>query len=392
VLVLDTPGGSWKVDLALGPRHLRVTVLKSVTFATDADGRPLQAPVNLLVAASDIQSGERETHIWTRDDARNTWTRATLEGAPKYRRSTRALIVHRDCETGVDRLFIAAGALGIYSGVFDAAAPGKVRWDTKAELGPVSIRPMALAEANGRLYTSAGTSVYRRRDGPSPVWEEVYSDDTREHWELGGIRGLTPVPSPDGAGESVLFSHTDRIIRIDPNEGHRATVELQIRPLLEKAWGTRVPGSIIAAYSRMLPLTDPATGRTVHVMGVEARIERGGRDKTYRRNTFYGWYAGGTYLVREKAGVYRLKEVNGRWAPGKPKLVATRTFAVSPFAEDGARYVYAGGFDCNFFPALDTAWVFRAALETVLASDPCRGVDAARWKGGRRAFAEEKAG
>jgi len=370
VLVLDSRDGTWKVDLALGPRHLRVTALKSVTFTTDGDGKALGAPVNLLLAASDIQGGHRESHIWTRDDDSNTWVKTTLHGDPKYRRSTRALIVHRDRRTGVDRIFVAAGALGIYSGVFDAGQPGRIRWDRRAELGPVAIRPMSFAEANGSLYASAGVSVYRRKDGPSPTWEKVYSDNTREHWELGGIRGLTAVPSPSGSGESILFSHTDRILRIDPNDDHKATVELRIRQLLQKSWGTAVRGGIIAAYSDMMPLRDPATGRTVHIMGVQGRIERGARNKKYRVDTFFGWYAGGSYLIRESDRSYRLKEVNGRWAPGKPKLVAPRTFVVSPFSDDAGRQIYFGGFDANFFPALDTAWVFRASIKTVLHAAP----------------------
>jgi hypothetical protein len=348
-----------------------VTALESVTFATDGNGRALAAPVTLLLAGADSYVRPPESNIFTRHDADGTWTRTTLRGDPRARRSTRALAVHRDRETGVDRVFAAAGALGIYSGVYDARRPGRIRWDDEPELGPVTVRPMAFVEANGRLYASAGVSVYRRTDGPSPAWQKVYSDDTPEHWELGGIRGLTAVASADGSGESILFSHTDRILRIDPAAGHRATVECRIRPLLEKAWGTPVPGSIIAAYSRMLPLADPATGRTVHVMGVEARIERGGKQKkTYRPDTFFGWYAGGTYLVREGPGAYRVAEVNGRWAAGKPKLVAPRAFAVSPFPVAAGRQVYAGGFDCNFFPARDTAWIFRASVETVLGGGP----------------------
>jgi hypothetical protein len=370
VLVLDSRKGTWKVDLALGPPHLRVTALESVTFTTDAGGKALAAPVNLLLAASDIQRGQRKSNIWTRDDAGNTWVKTTLYGDPRYRRSTRALIVHRDQRTGVDRIFVAAGALGIYSGVFDASQPGKIRWGRRAELGPVAIRPMSFVEANGSLYASAGVSVYRRKDGPSPLWEKVYSDSTREHWELGGIRGLTAAPSPRGSGESILFSHTDRIIRIDPDHDHNATVELQIRQLLRKSWGTAVRGSIIAAYSDMMPLKDPATGRTVHIMGVQGRIERGRRDRKYRGDTFFGWYAGGSYLIRESDRSYRLKEVNGRWAPGKPKLVAPRTFVISPFPEDAGGQVYFAGFDANFFPSLDTAWVFRASIGTVLRDDP----------------------
>lgn len=370
VLVLDSRDGTWKVDLALGPPHLRVTALESVTFTTGADGKALVAPVNLLLAASDIQGGHRKSNIWTRDDDSNTWVKTTLHGDPKHRRSTRAMIVHRDRRTGVDRIFVAAGAMGIYSGVFDASQPGRIRWDKTAELGPVAIRPMSFAEANGSLYASAGVSVYRRKDGPSPAWVKVYSDNTREHWELGGIRGLTAVPSPNASGESILFSHTDRIIRIDPADEHKATVELQIRRLLQKSWGTAVTGSIIAAYSDMMPLRDPATGRTVHIMGVQGRIERGTRDKKYRPDTFYGWYAGGSYLIRESDRSYRLKEVNGRWAPGKPKLVAPRAFVVSPFPDDAGGRVYFAGFDANFFPALDTAWVFRASIETVLRDEP----------------------
>ena len=53
-----------------------------------------------------------------------------------------------------------------------------------------------------------------------------------------------------------------------------------------------------------------------------------------------------------------------------PSLVATRAFAVSPFAEHGGKYIYFGGFDANFFPASDTAWIFGAPVETVLASGP----------------------
>lgn len=368
VLVLDSPAGQWKVDLAMGPGHLRATALKSVTFRSDATGGPLDPPVNLLLAASDIQAGPKESHIWTRDDDRGTWARTTLPAGQTLRRSTRAFAVHRDRVTHVDRVFVAAGAPGIFSGVYDPALPGKVRWDEQPELGPLTIRPMSFAEADGCLYASAGTSVYRRRDGASPSWQKVYSDDdTPEHWELGGIRGLTATASPGGTGESLLLSHTDRIIRIDCAQDHRATVELRIAPLLEKAWAARVVGGVIAAYNDMLPLRDPATGRTVHIFGVQGRTRRVRRGQS-DADTQGGWRPAGTYLIREAGGVYRLGEVAGPWRPGKPMLVAPRALAVSPFAADAGKVVYVGGFDCNFFPARDSAWIFRAPVETVLAN------------------------
>ena len=159
VIVLDSPDGDWRVDLAMGPGHLRVTALKSVTFATDAAGKPLNKPVNLLLAASDIQAGKRESNIWTRDDDNHTWTKTTLLAGHELRRSTRAFAVHRDQQTGIDRVFVAAGEAGIYGGVYNDTLPGKIGWDSKAELGPVTIRPMAFVEANGDLYASAGVSV-----------------------------------------------------------------------------------------------------------------------------------------------------------------------------------------------------------------------------------------
>lgn len=378
VLRLDSRDGRWRVDQSLGRGYVRVTALRSVTFATDAAGRPLDKPVHLLLAASDRRlaaspdrpSGpEWESNVWTRNDETAAWAKTTLPFGRKLRRSTRALVVHRDRRTGVDRIMIAVGAPGIFSGVFDAGLPGMIRWDKRAELGPVTIRPMSFTEADGTLYASAGVSVYRRIDGKTPSWEKIYSDGTREHWELGGIRGLTAVPSPTGSGQSILFSHTDRIIRVDPGEDYRATIELNIRPLLAESWDVDVPGAIIAAYSDMIPLVDPATGRTVHLIGVEGRIQRGAADSLYTENTYGGWYAGGSYLIREADATYRVREVNGRWSPGKPKLVAPRCCAVSPFSTDGGQFVYLGGFDCNFFPALDTAWIFRAPLETVLGGE-----------------------
>ena len=37
---------------------------------------------------------------------------------------------------------------------------------------------------------------------------------------------------------------------------------------------------------------------------------------------------------------------------------------------DAGGQIYFAGFDANFFPALDTAWIFRASIETALRADP----------------------
>ncbi len=371
LLVQESPEAAWKVDLALGARHLRVTALQSLTFTTDGNGNSLASPVNLLLAASDHN---QESNIWTRDDGNDTWVKTTLQVGGKYKRSTRAFIIHRDQETGIDRVFVAAGEMGIYSGVYDADQSGKIRWDEKPELGPVVIRPMSFTEANDAVYASVGTSVYRRVDGLNPGWEEAYSDDTRENWGLGGIRGLTAVASDDETGESILFSHTDRIIRVDPLEDYRSTVELSIRPMMHEYLGRAVNGNIILAFSAMLPVTDPGTGHTVHLMGAQAQYERDpdqgnhGKGKVYEPNTSFGFYPGGLYLIRKSAERYRMQDINGRWEHGKPILKGPRVFAFSPFDEDAGEAIYCGGYDASNYPARDTAWIFCASVESVLSS------------------------
>ena len=75
--------------------------------------------------------------LFTRDDATGarekskTFARPTLKRADEN--SVRAMLVHRDKVTGIDRLFVSAGVLGVFSGVHDPAAPGKTRWDAKPE-------------------------------------------------------------------------------------------------------------------------------------------------------------------------------------------------------------------------------------------------------------------
>jgi choline-sulfatase len=362
VLSLDGPKAVWKVDLELGAKQTRVTALSSLTFTSDGTGKAISPPVTLLLAGSD---GVQQSNIWTRNDAKDTWVKTTFQQGGQYKRSTRAFAMHRDRKTKIQRIFVAAGELGIYSGVYDATQPGKIRWDKKTEFQQVLVRPMAFAEANGRLYASSGTAIFVRVDGASPRWEKVFFEGTRQQWAMGGIRGLTPITSPDGNGKSILFSHLGRIVRLDPLKDHKATVELKIPAIVEKHLGRSVKGHILAAYSSMLPVTDPATGRTVHLIGVQSQLVPGGEKAASSTGTFHGFYSGGAYLIREADQTYRVKEVNGRWMPGKPQLLAPRTYLVSPFEGDG-EHVYFGGYDANFLPAVDTAWIFRASLKTAL--------------------------
>ena len=70
----------------------------------------------------------------------------------------------------------------------------------------------------------------------------------------------------------------------------------------------------------------------------------------------------------------RLPEVSGVYDPallGKIRWDEASEFGPikarpMSFAEDAGQFLYFGGFDANFLDAHDTAWIYRAHLETVL--------------------------
>jgi hypothetical protein len=117
--------------------------------------------------------------------------------------------VYRDKVTGVDRLFVSIGVLGVFSGVYDPGAVGKIRWDDKSESGPVATRPLSIVEANGALLFSADKFVYRRIDGAQPRYalvqdlSDLHAGNTFS--PVGGIRGMTAIANPQGNGQSLIF-------------------------------------------------------------------------------------------------------------------------------------------------------------------------------------------
>lgn len=382
ILRLDAPRGGWQVDLEM-PQHLRAELLFSATFRFDANGRALPEPQTLLFAAAFLGNGDGGISLFTRDDATGGWARSQIMPGPTGKRgednSVRAMRVHRDSVTGGERLFVSAGVHGVFSGVYDPAGPGKVRWDRKPEIGPLPVRPLAIVEANGALFFSADKAVYRRIDGPAPRWEVVHALDDLEAGKtqspVGGIRGLTPIDNPSGPGQSLLFiwepggRSRSCVMRLDPAPSGFVRTEEMCLDRLVSAWlgGTPVP-FVLAGYNNFLPVSDQ--GRLHHLVGLEAWVG-GTRWRTVQgKDAKGGYYAGALYAVRDSASGYRLAEVNGRIDAGNPALESTRAYALSPFAADAGRVVYMGGFDCNFVRCSDTAWIFRAELATVLHPAP----------------------
>jgi hypothetical protein len=354
ILVLDRPGGGWRLDYELKKSAWRAS-LKSVTFTTDGLGRTLERRVPMLLAASSNTEGE--VNVYSRDDATGAWTAMTLakvSGTAK----TRSLSLHHDRVTGVDRVFAGSLPAGLFSGVYDPAAPGRIRWDRTPELSGYHARAMGFAECEGSLYVAIKPHLYRRIDGEHPRWERVYTISGDFVKESSGLRGLTTVDTPRGQVLlAALEGRPARIVRIDPSDGYKETVELDLLDFLGREWGRR-PSWVIAAYNDLATATDPKTGKKVLLIGLSASFAPPGGELPKG-----GWEPGAWYLIRYDEKHYELRQLaDPSLDPGRP-LVATRTIALSPFG-DGT--VYFGGYDAAKTPSHNTAWIFAAPLATAL--------------------------
>jgi hypothetical protein len=392
ILVLDAPGAQWRVDHAFEERlpsghwrDLAVGALAEAVFATDGSGRPLPAPVALLLASTWDLSGA--ARVFTRDDATGAWTAITLANdrpAPDFLPQIRSFGTHRDRVTGVDLVFAGEMPRGIFAGHYDPAAPGGIAWATAPELDASAVstafsglagrlRVSSFAEANGRLYAAVGQQVYERIDGErtdleqiagaARRWRLIYTNPRPGHSET-GLRGLTAIPG--SAGGDVLLAAVEgnaaRVVRIDPTTGGETT-ELDFNAFLPRRWGMPVAYTI-AAYNDMTKVPVPGRGDAV-LLGLLAFIPRnvpiaaghGVVDVGYGQVESGAWY-----LVRWPDGHYDLHQVVARFPQ---PLVATRTIRISPFPGDGDA-IYFAGYDAAKAPMHNTAWIARTTLGAAL--------------------------
>ncbi len=384
ILVLDRPGGRWRVDHVFDElmprgraRHLAIAAMGEAKFATDGNGRPLAHPVSILLASTWDLSGEVE--IFARDDATGDWPGTTLAYDERIRgvrhlSQVRSFGSHRDRVTGIDYAFAGDDPHGIFNGVYDPSVPGRIRWSQTPELDISGIsvadfpgiegrlRVTSFAECNDRLYATVGQQIYERVDGAAPRWRLLYSNRDPGRSES-GLRGLTCAPSPTGQGQVLLAAvegTAGRIIRVDPHDGSEAT-DLDLHDFLGKAWGMDV-GYTIAAYNDMTEVRDNH-GEDVLLIGLEAfippetQVPAGHRLFNPGRGRLEGdaWY-----LIRSPNGNYDLRRIPPR--PGQA-MVSTRSIVASPFHGDA---IYFGGFDANKAPAHNTAWIVRATLDAAI--------------------------
>jgi hypothetical protein len=189
ILVLDGSGAHWRVDHSFDehvpsgrPRDLAVSALSAVGFSTEATGVRLAKPVSLLIASTWDLTGT--ARVFSRDDATGAWVATTLaqdRPTPDFLPQIRSFGAHRDQSTGIDLVFAGQDPRGIFSGGYDAAVPGRIRWGSAPEMDISSIptsafpslagrlRVSSFAECNGRLYAAIGQQIYERKDVSGPL-------------------------------------------------------------------------------------------------------------------------------------------------------------------------------------------------------------------------------
>ena len=380
LLVLDSPDAKWKLLHQFSARNLRLTCLQNVVFTTDGGGKKIE-PVEMLLAAPDQMRGGA-VEVYSLDDGSNTLSAMKLgAGGGKYS-SIRAIGLHHDSDTGIDCVFAGSTALGLYRGVYDAKAAGRIIWQESEYAvndeasSSESERVMGFADCNGVLYAATSKRILRRTDGSSPVWAVVkeYPNESI----ASGIRGLTAVPNPAGCGQVLLYNcrggdKQTCVRRLDPSNNYAETAELNINADMSRRLGTKIP-YVLSAYNDFLSYTVPGMGEKVWMFGIETsltaleiqkhpewqfmKVESKYQRGSSGRDAYY--VAEGRYYIRHvsaSGGIsYELKEITD---PALPTLVSVRTIAVSPFPSDQGKVLYFGGYDPNSQPSHNTAWIYK---------------------------------
>lgn len=373
VLVKPSAAAPWEVDVQFhrpAPPCVRVAVLASLTFATDAAGKALAQPVSLLIAGGSIFESRSESAVFVRDDAAGKWVKSVI--APRAARDlgeVRLLQAHRDRVTGADRLIATITNGKVFSGGYDPATPGFIRWSPEPELTGRLGRIMSVGRVNGDAYLAVDITLdapgngglFRRVDGPQPRWEWIGEWGHRlASRGVAWMRGITAIPDPEHPGKDMILCsrEVDGVIEIiNPQRNHERRVEFDLRRHFGGLVGAQdgQKFTTLFAYNEMTPAIHPDTGERVLLIAGGIMPGRSGDD------------------ARAKCAWYLVRHADGRYGTGQvfdPAVVPTavgglrsaRTVCVSPFPEDKGRVLYFGGFDAAQGPHCDTLWIYRGTL------------------------------
>jgi hypothetical protein len=376
VLRLDDVNAQWQVDLELSDllpsgvkKYMAISTLQKIRLVLDQRGQPRAHPLELLLAGVWKRDLGLDAFLRVEGPGFQRWSPTPIPGQENAPRHTqiRAFSSHQDQITGGEIIF--AGATGaIFAGKYDAQRHN-IDWNREPEWrgnGAADPSPMAVvasfAECGGKLYAAAHDSIYERADGASPAWTKVF--ETTIHLpspRIVGLRGLTCIRDPSGTTNALLVGvedHPSRIYRIDlrkiePSGQYEATLELNVSSFLTEALGVKTTYAIVA-YNNMPEYPGAARDCPVLLLGLESVAPQA--DVWFGEQHFNSH---AYYLVRQCDGTYGLREVRDEQIKPQPQLVSVRTFAVTPFAADPPGTVYAGGFDANYNPVHNTAWLYK---------------------------------
>ena len=364
---LDNPSAIWKEDFFLGASYLRPEILKQIIFTKDQFGNTLSTPDTVLICAGyspNYITSQVTVKSFVRNDVNGTWgesqiVQGSFPAGENY--SIRDIEMYVDQQTGFEYVFATVGTQGIYKGKYNSAIPGKIDWISIAEFGPLSIRPLGIEVANGKLYFSSGSKLYRRVDGVSPsyVIDHDFSDlGATINSAVGGIRGITTIDNPSGTDEAFLLMWCPNgqsqgvIYRLEPDSlGFNRIYETKLSLLIEDFLIGSNVNYVLGAYNEFYKYIDPLTNDTLHILGFEANITGG------PHLTWNGYYKGSLFAKRYSDGQYLIEEINGTIDLGDKALVANRCYVESPFLNEIA--LYFGGFDPNSNSSTNMAWVFK---------------------------------
>ena len=368
IIRLENPAAEWQEDFFLGASYLRPEILKEIIFTKDQFGNTLSNPDSVLICAGYSMNFITSTvtvKSFVRNDVNGTWgesliTQGGLPGGENY--SIRDIEMYVDQQTGLEFVFATVGTQGIYKGKYNPSNPGKIDWISTAEFGPLSIRPLGIEVANGALYFSSGTKLYRRIDGVSPsyVIDHDFSDlDPTINSAVGGIRGLTRIENTNSSADAFLLmwcpdgQSQGTIYRLEPDGmgGFNRIYEIKLSLLIESYLSGSSANYVLGAYNEFYRYIDPITLDTIHLVGFEADITGGGHP------TWNGYYKGGLFAKRTSNAQYSIEEINNSSSTNDNPLVANRCYVKSPFTNENA--LYFGGFDPNGNISTSMAWVFK---------------------------------
>jgi hypothetical protein len=235
------------------------------------------------------------------------------------------------------------------------------------------IRPMAMANCSvgGKqvLFASLGYQIWWRQDGPAPTWRLGWhvpaANITTGHNSQSGLRGLTCIANPNGSGQVLLTTmegQQDIVWRIDPtplgSEAWSAANEIELNAATSAAWNTTANGYQITSYNQGMPTIGGqliiGQGSTFYHAGALLPAGHTGWTLADANRIDTGAYFWTRSL--DPSPIYQLvtlpEMLSSFW------MVATRECINTPFPTETGAF-YCGGFDANYTPVHNTAWIGR---------------------------------